>query len=77
MQLIPLIMSIFQNQPLSVTFKHFPPCNTLLQEKDMSRVALNSDYKATNNCQHVLKLLSFFGETRNTEQVGQQSKMLT
>lgn len=55
MQLIPLIMSIFQNQPLAVTFKHFPPFNTLLQEKDMSRLALNSDYKATNNCQHVLK----------------------
>lgn len=77
MLLIPLIMSIFQNQPLSVTSEHYPPCNTLLWEKAMPRAALNSDYKAKNNCQHVLKLLFFLGETRSTKQVGQQSKMLT
>lgn len=77
MLLIPLIMSIFQNQPLGITFKHYPPRNTLTRENGMSRIALNSDYKATNSCQHVLKLLSFLGETRSTEQIGQQCKMLT
>lgn len=51
MLLIPLMVSKFQKQPLSITFKHFPLCNTLLPEKNMSGVAHNSDYKVTNSCQ--------------------------
>lgn len=77
MLLIPLIMSIFQSQALGVPFEHYPPCNALLWEKAMTGAALDSDYKATNTCQPILKLLFFLGENRNTEQVGHQSKMLT
>lgn len=43
----------------------------------MSGVAQNGDYKVMNSCQRGLKLLSFLGETGDTEKVGQQSKMWT
>jgi len=75
MLLIPLIVSKFQMWPLGITFKHYPLCNILLWEKNVSGFSQNSEYKVTNSCQGGLKLLAFLNDAGNVEQVEQQSKM--
>lgn len=77
MLLIPLKVSKFQKQLLGITFKHYPLCNILRWEKNMSGAAQNCEYKVTNSCQWGLKWLDFLCETGNVGQVGQQSKMCT